>query len=120
MQTKSPGIFQVRDGEVITIDVKSTGAQTLFGVNYSVFGGGSPVIEGQPIKVTMDKSKAQGNSSIPGAKSTPLTLVFSFSSNSGGKYDLKVSGDAGGDTYTDFTQQAGKGPKAITYIFHIV
>jgi hypothetical protein len=120
MQIKAPGAFQVRDGEILTIEVRSTGAQTLFGVNYSIFGGGAPIQEGQPLKLTMDKSKAQGNSTIPGAKSTPLTLLFSFSSTNGGKYDLKVSGDPGGDSYPDLAQQAGKGPKAITYTLHIV
>jgi hypothetical protein len=120
MQIKSPGVFQVKDGEVITIDVKSTGTPTLFGVNYSIFGGGSPLQEGQPLKLTMDKSKAQGNSTIPNAKSTPLTLLFSFSSNSGGKYDWTVTGDVPGDSFPDFTRQAGNTPKATTYTFHIV
>src|SRR4030095_9984022 len=73
MKTLAPEAFQVKDGEVITIDVKSTIAATLFGVNHSIFGGGFPLKEGVPLKVTMDKSKAQGNSTVPNAKSTPLT-----------------------------------------------
>lgn len=117
MKVLSSGAFQVTDGEVITIDVKSTG--TLFGVNFSLFGGGSPLTEGQPLEVTMDKSKAKGNSTIPDAKSTRLTLLFSFSGNSGGRYDLTVKG-TGDESFSDFTQQAGNTPKAITYVFHIV
>lgn len=120
MQKKSPTAFQVRDKEVITINVKSTGAATLFGVNHSIFGGGAPLQEGQPLQITMDKQKAQGDSTISNAKSTQLTLLFSFTSTSGGKYDLTMTGDPGGDTFTDFTRQAGSTPKAITYTFHIV
>ena len=120
MQKKSPTAFQVRDKEVITINVKSTGTPTLFGVNFSIFGAGTPLKEGQPLQITMDKQKATGNSTIPNAKSTPLTLLFSFTSANGGKYDLTMSGDPGGDTFTDFTRQAGSTPKSITYTFHIV
>ncbi|HKO60474.1 MAG TPA: hypothetical protein VJV03_04885 [Pyrinomonadaceae bacterium] len=120
MQKKSPTAFQVRDKEVITINVKSTGTATLFGVNYSIFGAGTPLKEGQPLQITMDKQKAQGNSTIPNAKSTPLTLLFSFTSATGGKYELTMTGDAGGDSITDSTRQAGSSPKAILYTFHIV
>lgn len=121
MKKLAAGAFQVKDGEVITVEVKSTGTTTLFGVNFSIFGGGSPLTEGEPLEVTMDKSKAQGNSTVPNAKSTPMTLLFSFTSSNGGKYGLTMTGsEAGGDTYNDFANQAGNSPKAITYTFHIV
>ena len=120
MQSIAPGVFQVTNGETITIDAKSTGSQTLFGVTYSIFGGGSPVKEGQPIKITMDKTKAQGGSTVPNAKSTNLTLVFSFTSNSGGRYEWTMTGSGGGDPFDDFTDQAGKTPNTIFYTFHIV
>lgn len=120
MQVLSPGVFQVRDGEFVTIDVSATGAQTLFGVNYSIFGGGKPIQEGQPAQIKMDKSKAQDSSFIPGARATDLTLLFSFNSSSGGRYDLTVTGDSGGDSYDDFANQHGIIPAHIPYTFHIV
>ena len=114
-----PGFFRVTDGEVITFDIRSTGAPTLFGVNFSVFGSGSPVPQGQPLRVTMDKSRANGSSNIPNARSTTLTLLFSFSTNNGGRYDWTVTGSGGG-SFDDFARQAGSGPEAVTYTFHIV
>ena len=120
MNTLSPGIFQVSDGEVITIDVRSTGAPTLFGVNFSMFGAGMPLNEGQPLQLTMDKSRATGASNVPNAKSTPLTLLYSFSSNDGGRYDLTMTGSNGGAPFKDFIGQAGSTAEASTYTFHIV
>lgn len=120
MDIITPGIFRVSDGERITIDVSSTGAPTLFGVNFSLFGGGMPVNEGQPLQLTMDKSRATGNSNVPNARSTPLTLLFSFSSNNDGRYDLTMTGSNGGDLFRDFIRQAGSTAEATTYTFHIV
>ena len=120
MDTLSPGIFRVSNGEVVTIDVRSTGAPTLFGVNFSMFGSGTPVNQGQPLQLTMDKSRATGNSNIPNARSTPLTLLYSFSSNNGGRYDLTMTGSNGGAPFQDFIRQAGSTAEASTYTFHIV
>jgi hypothetical protein len=120
MRTISPGIFEVADGEEITFDVRSTGAETLFGVNHSIFGGGSPLTEGQPLRVTMDKSRAEDESSIPNARATRLTLLFSFTSNSGGRYEWTVRGSGGGPPFRDFVNQAGALPEATRYRFHIV
>ncbi|MCA1579291.1 MAG: hypothetical protein LC794_18235 [Acidobacteria bacterium] len=119
MHTIQPGFFRVTDGEVITFDIRSTGAPTLFGVNFSIFGTGSPIPEGQLLHVTMDKSRATGSSNISNARSTTLTLLFSFSSNNGGRYDWTVTGSEGG-TFDDFARQAGSGPESVTYTFHIV
>jgi hypothetical protein len=120
MVTLTPGVFQVNDGEIVTIDVRSTGAPTLFGVNFSIFGGGTPLNEGQPLQIRMDKSRATGGSNIPNAKSTPLVLLFSFSSNNGGRYDWTVTGSNGGAPFQDFVRQAGSTAEAATYTFHIV
>jgi len=120
MQILSPGVFKVSDGEVVTVDVKSTGAATLFGVNHSIFGAGTPLTAGQPLKITMDKSKATGTSFVPNAKSANLTLLFSFTSSSGGRYDLTTSGSDGGPAFPDQANQTGNTPEAIPYIFHIV
>lgn len=115
----APGVFQVTDQEVITIDVQSTGTTTLFGVNYSIHGSGKPIKQGVPAQITMDKSKAKGGSFIPNAKSTPLTLLFSFSSSSGGRYDLTLTGSDGG-SFDDFAEQIGNTPESTTYAFHIL
>ena len=120
MQTIKRGLFKVTDGEEITINIRSTGAKTLFGVNCAVFDEDLIVPEGQPLKVTMDKSRASGESNFPNAKSTNLTLLFSFSTNQGGRYDWTMTGSEGGDTFTAFAKQSGKTPKAVTYTFHIV
>lgn len=118
MKIKSPGVFEVKDGEVIKIDVRATG--TLFGVNHSINGAGAPLQQGQPLQLRMDKSAAQGASFIPNARSTDVLLLFNFSGDSGGRYDLTVTGDPGGDSFPDFAKQAGKLPKSTTYTFHIV
>ena len=118
MKVLSSGAFQAADGEIITITVRSSG--TLFGVNFSIFGSGSPLTAGQPLTVTMNKSKARGNSTVPNAKAARMTLLFSFSGSSGGRYDLTVTGNSGNESFPDFVRQAGNLPKAITYVFHIV
>ena len=118
METISSGIFRVVDGEVITIDVRKTG--TIFLVNHATPGGGGPLTEGQPLRLTMDKSQATGNSNISNAKSTTVTLLFSFSSDSGGRYDWTVAGSEGGDTFPAHVKQAGEGPESVRYRFHIV
>jgi hypothetical protein len=120
MNTIAPGVFSVNDQEQITIDVRSSGAPTLFGVNFSIFGGGAPLQQNVPLVVVMDKKKAMGNSNIPNAKSTTLALLFSFTSNSGGSYDVTTTGSAGGTPFPDFVRQAGSTPDAIIYTFHII
>lgn len=119
MQVLAPGVFQVINGEIIIIDVRRTGTQTLFGVNYSIFGGGGQMHEGHPVQIRMDKSKATGASFVPGARSAVLGLVFSFNSNNGGRYDLTLTGSDGG-SFDDFAEQAGNVPAGIPYTFHIV
>jgi len=120
MDTLTPGVFRVSDGEVVTIDVRSTGAPTLFGVNFSMFGGGMPLNEGMPHPLPMVKSQATGNSNIANARSAPLTLLFNFSSNSDGRYDWTLTGSNGGPPFRDFIRQTGSTAEATTYTFHIV
>jgi hypothetical protein len=120
METIKRGLFKVADGEEITINVRSTGAKTLFGVNCAVFDEDLIISEGQPLRVTMDKSLATGESNFPNARSTVLTLLFSFTSNQGGRYDWTVTGSEGGDPFTAFAEQDGNTPKAVNYVFHIV
>ena len=120
MQILSPGVFQVADKEVVTVEVQSIGAPTLFGVNFAINGIGAPLTAGQPLKLTMNKSKATGTSFVPNGKSSEFTLLFSFSSSSGGKYGVKISGSGGGPTFNTEASQVGNTPEAIACIFHIV
>jgi hypothetical protein len=120
METIKRGLFKVTDGEELTINVRSTGAKTLFGVNCAVFDDDLIISEGQPLKVTMDKNRATGESKFENAKSATLTLLFSFTSNQGGRYDWTVTGSEGGDPFPAFAKQTGKTPKSVTYTFHIV
>lgn len=121
METISSGIFRVVDGEVITIEVRKTGAQTLFGVNHKAFSSKGPLTEGQPLTVTMDKDELDEDSTeVEGAKVTTITLLFSFNSNKDGRYDFTMKGSKGGDPINGFSRQAGSGPKAITFTFHVV
>ena len=121
MQILDDGIFQVRDGEVVTINIESTGAETLFGVVFSIFAEAEEgrVTEGRPLRLRMDRSRAEGDSDIPNARSTVLALTFSFTSLSGGRYDLTVRGRTAAPAYSDFALQAGRGPTQIPYTFHI-
>jgi hypothetical protein len=119
MQIISPGVFRAQDKETITIDTKATGTLSL--INASIYGGTKvPVTTGKPIVIKLDKSKANHGSFVPNAKSTDLTLLFSFSGDNGGRYDLTTTGDPGGDSFPDFVDQAGNTPETTTYTFHIV
>lgn len=114
------GVFQVNDGEVVSIDVRATGAQTLFGVNFRIFDEDGLIQEQEPTLITMDKSQAHDPSFIQGARATDLSLLFNFNSNSGGRYDLTTTGDAGGESFDDFANQHSIMPAHILYTFHIV
>jgi hypothetical protein len=121
MKKLPSGALQAKDGEVLTLDIKSTGAQTLFGVVFSLGGSGSSIPEGAPFQITLDKSKATGGSDIPGAKSTVLTLTFNFTSAQGGKYEYTMAGAPEGDPpLKRKAVQAGKLPTVNNFIFHIV
>lgn len=121
MEKISSGIFKVADGEVITIDVRKTGAQELFGVNHTAFSSKGPLTEGKPLKVKMVKDELEEESTeVEDAKVTTITLVFSFNSKKDGRYDFTMKGSKGGDPVNGFSRQAGKTPKAITFTFHVV
>jgi hypothetical protein len=120
MQELPNGAYKAKDGEVLSLDIKSTGAPTLFGVNYSLGGHGSPIPEGKPFPITLKKSDAVGGSDIPGAKSTVLTLAFSFSTPTGGKYHYTITGDAADPPISADATQAGAIPTVDNFIIHIV
>ena len=120
MEKLSTGVFKVVDGEVVTFDVSASG--TLFGVNHRVSGGGGggPLTQDQPLNLTMNKEDADEESEdVPNARTTVVTLTFNFSNKKGGRYDWTITGSEGG-TDTDFTRQAGSGPRIIRFLFHIV
>lgn len=121
METIDPDVFKVSDNEVITIDVRKTGAQTLFGVNHTTFTKEGPLTEGQPLKITMSKDEDMEDSTeFPNAKFTTVTLVFSFDSKKGGQYDWTMTGSNGGAPAQGISRQAGSLAKAVTFFFHIV
>jgi hypothetical protein len=119
MQQLSPGTFQGNDGEVITIDVQSTGAPTQFGVRASRDSQPLP-INGHTITFALNKNAAPGSSFLPNAKSSVVTLAFAFTSQSGGKYEASISGSAGGGVFKVFANQVGNMPEAVNLVFHIV
>ena len=115
------GALQVRDGEVITLTVNSTGAETLFGVVYALTGEHGIVPAGSPFPITLLLANATGPSDIPGARSNVLVLTFSFTSIVGGQYDYTLAGDpAGIAPLHKRAVQAGQTPTVNNFIFHIV
>ena len=120
MRETPNGAYIAKDGEVLSLDIESTGATTLFGVNYSLGGNGSHIPEGQPFHITLRKSAATGGSDIPGAKSNVLTLAFSYSSANGGNYHYTITSDAADPSISADAPQAGAAPTVHNLIIHIV
>lgn len=114
------GAYRAKDGEELTLDIKSTGASTLFGVTYSLGGSGSPIPEGSPFAITLKKSAATGGSDIPDAKSTVLTLAFHYTSPKGGKYHYTIKSDSGDPPIGADANQAGALATVDSFIIHIV
>lgn len=114
------GAIRVRHGEVITLDIRSTGAQTNFGVSYSLTGAHGLIKAGAPFPITLDWNLATGASDIPGARSNVLVLTFNFTSSDGGQYDYTLSGEPGGaPPLRKRAVQAGQLPTVNDFIFHI-
>jgi hypothetical protein len=121
MKRLPSGALQVEDGEKITLDIKSTGAETLFGVVYSFAGKGASIPQGAPFPITMKWADATGTSTILGAKSGVLILTFNFSSKKDGRYDYTMTGAPGGDPpLKKRATQAGQLPTVNNFTFHIL
>jgi len=121
MKETPNGAYIAKDGEVLSLDIRSTGASTLFGVNYRLKGGGgSPIPEGSPFAITLKKSEATGGSDIPNAKSTVLSLTFNYTSPKGGKYHYTITGDPADPPINADAPQAGALPTEHNLIIHIV
>jgi hypothetical protein len=115
------GAIQVRHGEVITLNISSTGAKTLFGVSFSLTGAHGSIPEGAPFSITLDWNLATGASDIPGAKTNVLVLTFNFTSADDGQYDYTLAGDPGGaPPLRKRAVQAGQLPTVNDFIFHIL
>ena len=120
MQELPNGAYRAKDGEVLNLDVTSTGAPTLFGVTYSLGGSGSTVPEGASFPIKLNKSQAAGGSDISNAKSTVLTLAFHYSSPKGGKYHYTITSDPPDPAISADAPQAGGLPTVHSLIIHIV
>ncbi|MBV9959308.1 MAG: hypothetical protein JO360_12860, partial [Acidobacteria bacterium] len=76
------------DGEVITVDVTETGGNLLL-VNTT--------LNGVTSSLPRDEPRAAFSFNLE-SDHTVLTMLFTFSVNDGGNYDIAVSGSAGGQT----------------------
>ena len=120
MKELPSGAYLAKDGEVLTLDIKATGAQTLFGVNYSLGGTGAPITApGALTQITLVKNDATGGSDIPNAKSTVLVLTFNFDSGQGGNYSYTITGASGDPPIKSDAPQAGGAPTVHNFIIHI-
>jgi hypothetical protein len=89
--------YNVQPGETITVDVQATG--TAHGVNQDLDGaGGAPLGVGQSLTFKVEAPK---NHRV-------LSLLFTFTNSSGGKYAVKIKGGQGGSD-TDEVDQGSFG-----------
>jgi len=115
------GAIQVRHGEVITLTIRSTGADTNFGVTFALDGSSGVIPGPAPFPITLDWNVATGASDIPGARTNVLGLTFSFTSLSGGQYDYTLAGDpSGAPPIPRQAVQAGSLATFHDFIFHIL
>lgn len=115
------GAIKVKHGEVITLTIRSTGAETNFGVAFALTGSSGVIPGPAPFPITLDWNVATGASDIPGAKTNTLVLTFNFTSLSGGQYDYTLAGDpAGVAPLQRRAVQAGTLPTVNDFIFHIL
>ena len=115
------GAIKVKHGEVITLTIRSTGAETNFGVAFALTGSSGVIPGPAPFPITMDWNAATGASSIPGARRNTLGLTFNFTSLGGGQYDYTLAGDASGAAPLQRRAvQAGDVPTFNNFIFHIL
>jgi hypothetical protein len=115
------GALRVKDGEVITLTIDATGAQTNFGVVYSMTGEHGVIPSSAPFPITLNWDQATGDSDIPGARSNVLVLTFNFDSADGGQYDYTLAGDPSGiPPLRKRAVQAGNTATVNDFIFHIL
>jgi hypothetical protein len=91
---KSKRQFQCRDGEEITVTVRSK--DTVFLVTYRLDQETGHLDEGEPLVFDLNESEANP---------TFLTLGFHFSGSNGGAYSIRITGDPSGDTFKDAYSQ---------------
>lgn len=121
MRILPSGALEVKDGEIITLTVNSTGAETDFGVVFSLTGQHGRVPSATPFPITLNWKDATGPSDIPGARSNSLVLTFSFTSDDGGQYDYTLAGDPSGvPPLRRRAVQAGEIATVNVFDFHIL
>jgi len=103
------------------LTVNSTGAETNFGVVFSLTGQHGAIPSGTPFPITLNFADATGPSDIPGARSNVLILTFNFTSDDGGRYDYTLAGDPSGvPPLRRRAVQAGNLPTVNSFDFHIL
>ena len=97
--------YHVQAGEKITLSTQASG--TAHVVNFEFDNGEKGVlIEGQPL-------------TFPVMATRVLTLLFTFSNSSNGKYVIALSGDQGGSDTDNVDQQFGIPTTMATYRFQV-
>jgi hypothetical protein len=115
------GAIQVRHGEVITLTIRSVGADTNFGVTFALTGSSGVIPGPAPFPITLDWNVATGASDIPGARRNTLVLTFNFTSLDGGEYEYTLAGDPSGVAPLQRRAvQAGAFFTVNNFIFHIL
>lgn len=95
IRNNNPLDLEGRDGEVITVDVQSTGTKHLV----------SRTLDGQTSSAPSDGSSSILSFSLNKATHDPsvLTMLFTFSESDGGNYDISVRGNAAGGQTSHFS-----------------
>ena|ERR1051326_6126933 len=106
MKVKNHNPFRIegKDGETITVAIKENGTKRL--VAYNLDGTGAVFPAGN---LTFTLNKATHNQTV-------LVLICTFSSNTGGSYEVTITGSNGGDT-SDFTHQQLPSEPEVTLVY---
>ena len=106
--SKTPLSLQGNEGEDITVKVSATG--TVFAIACRVKN--NSFVFTSPLTFRLERAVRNP---------TVLTMHFTYSSSSGGIYDIEISGSPGTDVLTQTIKQSGNMPdRAVAYAFVIV
>lgn len=112
VMNNNPLDLRGEDGEVLTVDVDSSGTENL--VSFTLDGQTSNLPTGvshSSFPVTLDKSRSDPSL---------LTMLFTFSGSEHGRYVITITGSGGGDTSVNTVQQFFAIPgDSITYTIDI-
>jgi uncharacterized protein YndB with AHSA1/START domain len=112
IRNNNPLDLEGADGEKITVEVHSVGTKHL--VSYTLDGETASMPSDQPTStLSFTLNKGKHDPSI-------LTMLFTFSEQDGGNYDITVTGSGGGQTsHYSVTQFFGIPGDAISYTFDV-